>query len=101
VVTSLLTLYAVTRVWSLAFWRTPQGDRPDTADEADAAESADPVDAGHRLPPLMVAATLALVVIGVGLTAVAGPLFDISADAAGQLLERQPYVRAVFPDGAP
>ncbi len=97
VVTSLLTLYAVTRVWSLAFWRTPQGDRP----AAESADPSEPVDAGPRLPPLMVAATLALVVIGVGLTAVAGPLFDISADAAGQLLERQPYVRAVFPDGAP
>lgn len=35
------------------------------------------------------------------LTAVAGPLFDISTDAATQLLDRQPYVRAVFPDGAP
>jgi multicomponent Na+:H+ antiporter subunit D len=89
VLTSLLTLYAVGRVWSLAFWRTPQ------------AEADEPRTGGRRLPPLMVGATLALVVLGVGLTVVAGPLFDITADAADQLLDRQPYVRAVFPDGAP
>jgi multicomponent Na+:H+ antiporter subunit D len=115
VVTSLLTLYAVARVWSLAFWRTPHADPPDESPETrlgDPPGATDPADAprkstavsapaGPRMPPLMVAATLALVVIGVGLTVVAGPLFDISADAAAQLLDRQPYVRAVFPDGAP
>jgi multicomponent Na+:H+ antiporter subunit D len=101
VVTSLLTLYAISRVWSLAFWRTRQAT-PE-ADPADAPSETTAVDGyvESRLPPLMVAATLALVAVGVGLTAVAGPLFDISADAAEQLLDRQPYVRAVFPDGAP
>jgi len=100
VLTSLLTLYAISRVWTLAFWRTPHLD---VTGAGDAAEESTAVDraAGSRLPPLMVAATVVLVVLGVGLTVVAGPLFDITADAAAQLRDRQPYVRAVFPDGAP
>jgi len=112
VLTSLLTLYAIARVWNLAFWRSgpaPEGAEP-LSSEADAplashvaakAPLAGRVATRPVLPPLMVASTLALVVLGVGLTVVAGPLFDVSADSATQLLERQPYVRAVFPDGAP
>ncbi|GAA3383272.1 Na+/H+ antiporter subunit D [Cryptosporangium minutisporangium] len=106
VLTSLLTLYAVSRVWNLAFWRTPittltSGPEASSEGEASPASTAVDSETGPRLPRLMVAATLALVVLGVGLTVVAGPLFDISTDAATQLLDRQPYVRAVFPDGAP
>jgi multicomponent Na+:H+ antiporter subunit D len=97
VLTSLLTLYAISRVWALAFWRTPHPDMTGV----DPAGTGPDRAAGTGLPPLMVAATIALVVLGVGLTVVAGPLFDIAADAAAQLQDRQPYVRAVFPDGAP
>ncbi|SEU35632.1 multicomponent Na+:H+ antiporter subunit D [Nonomuraea wenchangensis] len=94
--TSLLTLYAVARVWNLAFWRAPRAER----------EGGDGGDGGGRssvvtLPSLMVTSTAALVVLGVGLTAVAGPLFDLSGAIAGDLLDRVPYVRAVFPGGAP
>ncbi|SNY68944.1 Na+/H+ antiporter subunit D [Paractinoplanes atraurantiacus] len=78
--TSLLTLYAVARVWNLAFWRVPPASAP----------------ARSPLPPLMVGSTLALVVLGVGLTVVAGPLFEIGDQAAGGLLERSGYVEAVF-----
>lgn len=53
------------------------------------------------LPRLMVAPTLALVVLGVGLTLVAGPLFEVSSQAAADLLLRTPYIEAVFPQGAP
>jgi multicomponent Na+:H+ antiporter subunit D len=96
VLTSLLTLYAVTRVWSLAFWRRPHADMPGVGESTDA-----PVRTRPGLPRLMVTSTLALVVLGTAITAVAGPLFAISADAAAQLRDRQPYVRAVFPDGTP
>ncbi|SCG35916.1 Na+/H+ antiporter subunit D [Micromonospora inositola] len=85
-VTSLLTLYAASRVWNIAFWRSP---RLATADPA------------VRLPALMVGATAALVALGVGLTLAAGPLFEVTADAAADLRERTPYVRAVFPAGVP
>ncbi|MCM0675977.1 Na+/H+ antiporter subunit D [Micromonospora phytophila] len=84
--TSLLTLYVASRVWNIAFWRAP---RLATAQPA------------VRLPALMVGATVALVVFGLVLTVAAGPLFDVTADAAADLRQRTPYVRAVLPDDAP
>lgn len=109
--TSLLTLYAIARVWSLAFWRGPHADMPGPEDttHTNRPDSVDPPHhqpdlaehTGAMLPRLMVAPTAALVLISVGLTAVAGPLFNISGSAADDLLDRAPYVRAVFPDGAP
>jgi multicomponent Na+:H+ antiporter subunit D len=85
--TSLLTLYAIGRVWNLAFWRSPACAFPD----------------GQSRPSsrLMVAATTALVVAGVALTLVAGPLYDFSYAAATELIARAPYVQAVFSAGAP
>ncbi|MEV0197198.1 Na+/H+ antiporter subunit D [Nonomuraea sp. NPDC050691] len=98
--TSLLTLYAIARVWNLAFWRAPHTGMPDRAQQAgQVRESAQ--RPGVMLPRLMVASTAALVICGVGLTAVAGPLFDLSGTTAAHLLDRTPYVRAVYPDGAP
>ncbi|MFC3505151.1 Na+/H+ antiporter subunit D [Micromonospora krabiensis] len=85
-VTSLLTLYVASRVWNVAFWRAPQV----TTDEP-----------AVRLPGLMVGATVALVLFGLALTVVAGPLFDVTADAASDLRDRTPYLRAVLPEGGP
>ncbi|MGC5050738.1 Na+/H+ antiporter subunit D [Micromonospora sp. DT48] len=82
--TSLLTLYVASRMWNIAFWRSPCESHPATA----------------PLPALMVGATVALVAVGVGLTVVAGPLFDYTGQAATDLIERTPYVRAVLPGGA-
>jgi multicomponent Na+:H+ antiporter subunit D len=94
VVTSLLTLYAIGRVWNLAFWSSP---RTETA-ETPAVDGEVP---GRVLPRLMVASTLTLVVLGTGLTVVSGPLFDVTTRAATELLDREPYVRAVFGEEAP
>ncbi|WP_431935436.1 hypothetical protein [Micromonospora sp. RP3T] len=52
--TSLLTLYAIARVWNLAFWRDPYPDMPgpdDTARAArtDGAEQPHDDRPGHRL----------------------------------------------------
>ncbi|MBE1487978.1 Na+/H+ antiporter subunit D [Plantactinospora soyae] len=121
--TSLLTLYATTKVWNLAFWRSPRtpdpeaagGRRPANVDEAkapdrdsaggqpdrDSAGGQPDPGAAERLPRLMVWATVALVVLGLGLTVAAGPLFGVSAEAAEDLRQRTPYVDAVFPGGAP
>ncbi|SDY50807.1 multisubunit sodium/proton antiporter, MrpD subunit [Micromonospora pattaloongensis] len=173
--TSLLTLYAVMRVWNLAFWRKPPPDFPDAppaptdpgaapadpalapgavagpssapvdpapprsapgpaavparstaavaaaapsprsapadepsrrsapgvppADAASTERSAGPV-AAEPTPPLMVGATLALVVLGLALTLVAGPLFDVSTGAAHDLTDRVPYIDAILsPEG--
>ncbi|MGY1752053.1 Na+/H+ antiporter subunit D [Blastococcus sp. SYSU D01042] len=48
------------------------------------------------LPRVMVGATAAMVVVTVGLTAVAGPLYGVAQRAAGDLYERTPYISAVF-----
>ncbi|MCW3842264.1 Na+/H+ antiporter subunit D [Micromonospora yasonensis] len=80
--TSLLTLYAASRVWNIAFWRAPRLATPG------------PI---VRLPALMVGATAALVALGVALTLAAGPLFRVTVDAATDLRQRTPYVRAVLP----
>jgi multicomponent Na+:H+ antiporter subunit D len=84
VLTSLLTLYAVGRVWNIAFWSSPrvEGSAP-------------------ALPRLMVAATAVLVLLGTGLTVISGPLYSVTAETAGQLLDRQGYVQAVFDGVAP
>ncbi|MEU4337451.1 Na+/H+ antiporter subunit D [Micromonospora lupini] len=84
--TSLLTLYVASRVWNIAFWRAPRIAATEPA---------------VRLPTLMVGATAALVAFGLTLTVLAGPLFDVTADAATDLLSRTPYVRAVLPGVAP
>jgi len=97
---SLLTLYALIRVWSLAFWRTndevdgyefdlftPVVDRPGTAK----------VKKARVIPRLMLTTTAAMVAVGVALTVFAGPLFGIS-ERIGQNLEKSStYVDIVFP----
>ena len=52
-----------------------------------------------RLPRGMVGSAAGLVVLGVGLTVVAGPLYGYTERAAGDLRARAPYVDAVLPDG--
>ncbi|MEU3115175.1 Na+/H+ antiporter subunit D [Micromonospora chalcea] len=84
--TSLLTLYAASRVWNIAFWRAPR-----------LASTTVPA----RLPGLMVGATTALVALGVLFTLAAGPLFQVTSNAATDLRERTPYVRAVLPRDVP
>ena len=85
--TSLLTLYAVGRVWNLAFWRSPV--------------CAFPEGETRPLSRLMIAATAALVVAGLALTLFAGPLYDFSDAAATELLARTPYVQAASFGEAP
>jgi multicomponent Na+:H+ antiporter subunit D len=113
VVTSLLTLYAISRVWGRAFWLSPSTLRDEV--EADnvrgAAEELAPPpsvagDTGLHVPtgvlPMgMVLPTAALVAVGMAITVAAGPLFGVTDRAASDLLARSPYVEAVFPDGVP
>jgi multicomponent Na+:H+ antiporter subunit D len=81
--TSLLTLYAIAKAWNKAFWQ----------------EAPAPL-ADRGMPAGMVAATGALVVVGLGLTVVAGPLFRYTDATAEELRAQTPYVAAVLPDGA-
>jgi multicomponent Na+:H+ antiporter subunit D len=125
VVTSLLTLVAVTRVWTRAFWRplpTPSDGGPavEVAARASGAGENGPRTAWERhqavataahpddddsgpaqvsdrpLPRLMVAATAGMVVVTLLLTVVAGPLYRLADRAAVDLLDRGPYLTAVL-----
>ncbi|WP_448062461.1 Na+/H+ antiporter subunit D [Cellulomonas hominis] len=80
--TSLLTLYALVKAWNKAFWQTPPAPLPD-----------------RRLPVGMIGPAAALVVLGIGLTVAAGPLYEYTQRTATDLAERTPYIEAVLPDG--
>ncbi|WP_394553268.1 Na+/H+ antiporter subunit D [Agromyces sp. MMS24-JH15] len=107
--TSLITLYALTRFWNMAFWRG--------RDELEGYESvlleqvqewpdaSGGVATGRRAatrtrtPVLMVSATVALVAVTVLLTVFAGPLFELAGRTAADLADPAAYVALVFPGG--
>jgi multicomponent Na+:H+ antiporter subunit D len=94
VVTSLLTLLAIARVWNRAFWRKPEdADFPDPVLQS-------PGSVGV-LPRSMVGSTAALVVFGVALTVFAGPLFKLAGGSAEIMLDRGAYIHSVLGDTAP
>ncbi|WP_353826501.1 Na+/H+ antiporter subunit D [Agromyces sp. SYSU T0242] len=99
--TSLVTLYALTRFWNLAFWR-PRSELDgytsrliDSVQEAPGAT----VVATRSTPVLMTAATAALVALTLALTVFAGPLFELTGRAAENLRDSTVYVTLVFPEG--
>ncbi len=123
-VTSLLTLYAMARVWARAFWQRSVTDLT----EKDAATAGPPtarpggtgstastqllqIDpqrlatlqamADRPVPRGMMMPAAGLVIVSVALTLLAGPLFGVTDRAATDLLARQPYIEAVFPGGVP
>jgi multicomponent Na+:H+ antiporter subunit D len=120
VLTSLLTLYAMAKVWVLAFWRPadqlpvpgsdddegryPQligGGRPDAGPatySGDFLGAPAAVSPRRRvaLPRTMTAATAGLVAVGLAITVAAGPLYTLTDRAAADLVARTPYVSAVF-----
>lgn len=92
VLTSLLTLYAVARVWGRAFWsENPEG-----------ITGRGPMRGGHHeaLGLGVLVPTTALVAVTVALSVVAGPLYDITTRAAVDLMLRTPYLEAVLGAGA-
>ena len=90
VLTSLLTLYAMGRVWTEGFW----GDVADVVPDADMADA---VEVGTaRTPALMTAAAAVAVVGGLSLTVIAGPLYGLSERAAEDLMRPERYVTAVL-----
>jgi multicomponent Na+:H+ antiporter subunit D len=101
VLTSLLTLLAVARVWNRAFWRRPSdAEHPDPVLLATPAARVTGPGAKPKtvtlLPRTMVGSTVGLVVLGVGLTVFAGPLFMVSDQAAHDMLDRSSYIQAVL-----
>jgi multicomponent Na+:H+ antiporter subunit D len=84
-VTSLLTLFSMTKIWTEVFWKE--------APEGGAALEGGPARAGEG--PLLVPA-----VVLTALTAIMGlcaePVFAVAARAADQLLRPDDYIRAVL-----
>jgi len=105
VITSLLTLYVMARVWSKAFWRAradaPEGALADASpsslidDSEEDIDFADRDDVG-RMPVGMLIPTGALIAVGLALTVFAGPIFAFSERAAGEVLDRGQYISAVL-----
>ena len=80
--TGLLTLYSMSKIWMYAFWRSPEG--PPVGDPRD-----------------LLAPTAALVALTIALGVGAQPLLRIATSAARDLVDPQPYVDAVLrPSGA-
>ncbi len=105
VVTSLLTLYVVARVWTKAFWRSrvdaPEGALADSApsvlldDYSEDVAFDDRGDVG-RMPVGMLVPTMALIAVGLALTVAAGPIFGYTDRAASEVLDRSQYITAVL-----
>jgi multicomponent Na+:H+ antiporter subunit D len=107
VITSLLTLYVIARVWTKAFWRArkdaPEGHLSggaptvlleDPEDSVD-IEFVDRDDVG-RMPIGMLVPTGALIAVGLALSVAAGPIFAYSDRAAAEVLDRGQYITAVL-----
>ena len=90
VLASLLTLYALAKVWVRVFW----------GEEVPALADDDPDDevvvGTARTAVPMYLATSALVVVSLGIAVLAGPLSAVTGRAGTDLLARDPYVAAVL-----
>jgi multicomponent Na+:H+ antiporter subunit D len=85
---SLLTVFVMMRIWSGVFW-SPSEQRAVTVTGT--------TPAAYRAggPWLMVAPTVALVIVGLVIAVAAGPLFRLSERTARDLLEPRRYVEVV------
>ena len=90
ILASLLTLYALVRVWVRVFWGKPKPPHPD--DDPD-----DEVLVGTaRTSAPMYAATGGLVAVSLAIVVFAGPLTAFTAQSGVDLIERTPYIDAVL-----
>ena len=101
-ITSLITLYALTRFWNMAFWRRRdelEGYESVLLGSVLEAPEGATVTATRTTPVLMVVATTTLVIVTVLLTVFAGPIFELADRAAANLGDPSVYVSLVFPGG--
>jgi len=98
---SLLTLYALVRVWNLAFWRPlsdVEGDETRLLRTVEEAPNSTSTLSGTRSTPrLMTLSTAGMVAVGLALTVFAGPIFGLAARAAENLDGSTAYIELVFP----
>jgi multicomponent Na+:H+ antiporter subunit D len=104
VVTSLLTLYVVARVWTKAFWRSrddaPEGGLSDAGPIAHVEDAENSAVAQREIvgtmPLGMLVPTAGMVLVSLLLTVLAGPLLGVADRAATDLRDRAVYVGAVL-----
>ena len=88
--TSLLTLYAVGRVWTAVFW----GPVAEVVSDTDLEDA---VDVGvERTPRLMLGAAASAVGGMLAITVVAGPLYGLAERAAEDIADPNRYITAVL-----
>jgi multicomponent Na+:H+ antiporter subunit D len=75
----------MSRIWSRVFWG-----------EADPAVEARLATSSGRMPVLMTASTVVLVLLGLAIMVFAGPLYELAERTATQLLDPSQYVEAVL-----
>ncbi|HVL28573.1 MAG TPA: Na+/H+ antiporter subunit D [Acidimicrobiales bacterium] len=83
---SLLTLFSMLKIWAAVFWGAPEEPAPGAAAG----------DGRLAAPPLMVAPTAATVAMAIAVAVAAGPLYDLSRQAAAGLVDAAPYVAEVL-----
>ncbi|SDQ61682.1 Na+/H+ antiporter subunit D [Thermostaphylospora chromogena] len=94
--TSLLTLYAMCRIWNRAFWRGHgRLPRNGTGGRFRRGLSGTAITGGSSTGS-MAGSAVALVVVATAFTVVAGPLVDYVDRAAVELLDRGSYIGAVM-----
>lgn len=104
VVTSLLTLLVMVRVWTRSFWRRVEDVEHPPAklmlalDDAEARRDGKPRLSTFAKGPArgMAYPTIGLVALGLAFTVFAGPLYAFSDRAATDMLARTPYIEAVL-----
>lgn len=121
IVTSLLTLYALAKAWSQAFWRTPHqalvsavADASDVdlrhiaehdeydLEMSDLVRAADAVDGQQSriaLPKPMFAAAAAVTLMSLLISVVAGPMYSYAERSAQDMSHPELYINAVLPVG--
>jgi multicomponent Na+:H+ antiporter subunit D len=116
-VTSLLTLYAMTKVWARAFWRAPGEGLGKSAERQIIMPGSDSVAVirssygaargigGRRIstsesyPIGMLGATVVLILLSLAYTVWAGPIAEYTDRAAAELLNPSVYISAVHAVG--
>lgn len=86
---SILTLFSMTKIWGEAFWK-----RAPDAGEGTPPRAVQELSTRGRALLLAPAVLLALLTVAIGLAA--GPLFELSLEAARQLLNPDGYIEAVL-----
>lgn len=97
IVTTLLTLFAIGKVWNGAFWQAPP-DRllRNFGVNEDGVIVDEERSTKTIIPPGMMIPTTALVALALALTVFAGPIFEYTQRASQELIQRTPYIEAVF-----